>query len=277
MPALNTRGAPKKFKGSPHDVVKFLAHMEKLFTQNNVVDNIEKIKCMAEYYSRNVVHIPEGMPHYTTPNWPLLVTAMGRMFDANKDQQRHREHDLKKLTDTWRKCTYLPKFIKIAGWLQTQGIIDDDTVARYMWKGLHVNLRSLVEDWLLAQNPTHDMSVVFPQDDVIGVIDARFRRGHSDNSSDSQVSDSDDDLPQKKKSKKSKSKGKKKQVKVKRPATPVASPAARVPKPAKTAPTPPTASVSTDEVGDLVKQLSRMNIDNADYNYLAGTIWEMII
>ncbi|KAJ7763713.1 hypothetical protein B0H16DRAFT_1454980 [Mycena metata] len=261
---------------------------------------------MAEYCSRNVVHIPEGMPHYTTPNWPLLVTAMGRMFDANKDQQRHREHDLKKLTDTWRKVhsrsmtlwrQYLRKVIKIAGWLQTQGIIDDDTVTRYMWKGLHVDLRSLVEDWLLAQNPTRDMSAVFPQEVVIGVIDARFRRGRfdakldesgsdsgdesmdsdSDNSSDSQVSDSDDDLPQKKKSKKSKSKGKKKQVKVKRPATPVASPAARVPKPAKTAPTPPAASVSTDEVGDLVKQLSRMNIDNADYNYLAGTIWEMII
>ncbi|KAJ7705069.1 hypothetical protein B0H16DRAFT_1238981, partial [Mycena metata] len=52
---------------------------------------------------------------------------------------------------------YLREFTKIAAWLQTQGIIDDDTVARYMWKGLHVNLRSLVDDRLLAQNPTCDM------------------------------------------------------------------------------------------------------------------------
>ncbi|KAJ7029493.1 hypothetical protein C8F04DRAFT_962861, partial [Mycena alexandri] len=295
MPALNTRGAPKKFKGSPHDVVKFLGHMEKLFTQNNVVDNIEKIECMAEYCSRNVVHILEGMANYTTPDWPLLVTAMGTMFDADKDQQRHREYDLKKLTDSWRKThirsmtdwrQYLREFTKIAGWLVNHGIIDEDTAARYMWKGLHISLRSLVEDRLLAQDPTRDMSVVFPQDDVIGVINARFRRGRfdaeldesrsdsddesadsdSDDSTDSQVSDSDDDLPPRKKSKKSKSKGKtKKQAKVKRPATPIAPAPARGPKPPRTA---PAVTTSSDEVGDLVKQLSRMNIEDAEYNYL---------
>ncbi|KAJ7026323.1 hypothetical protein C8F04DRAFT_1190641 [Mycena alexandri] len=188
--------------------------MEKLFTQNNVVNNIEKIKCMAKYCSRNVVHILKGMANYTTPDWPLL------------DQQHHREYNLKKLTNSWRKthiwsmtnwCQYLHEFTKIAGWLVNHRIIDKDTAAHYMWKGLHISLCSLVEDQLLAQDPTYS---------------------DSDDSTDSQVSNSDDDLPPWKKSKAKT----RKQVKVKCPATPIAPAPACGPKLPRTTPAVTTSS-----------------------------------
>ncbi|KAJ7871272.1 hypothetical protein B0H13DRAFT_2236370 [Mycena leptocephala] len=233
MPALRTRGAPKKFKGSPHDVVKFLAHLDKLFAQNNVTADIDKVECMAEYCSRKVVNILEGMQNYTTPKWPQLVTDMETMFDADKDLQRHRPHDLKKLTEVWRKTQiksmsewreYLQEFTMIAGWLTHHKLMEETEAERYLWQGLHPSLRLIAENRLLSKDPTRDMSVPFKRDELIDVITARFKRGRFDadldsssdsedsssSDSDSEVSDSDDNLPTRRQSKKSKKKGKKK-------------------------------------------------------------------
>ncbi|KAK6980854.1 hypothetical protein R3P38DRAFT_3235181 [Favolaschia claudopus] len=57
MPPLHARGAPKKFTGRPHDITKFLTHCEKLFTQNNVFDDIEKVECMTDA-PRPVILVP---------------------------------------------------------------------------------------------------------------------------------------------------------------------------------------------------------------------------
>ncbi|KAJ7079230.1 hypothetical protein B0H15DRAFT_788110, partial [Mycena belliarum] len=300
MPAPHTRGAPKKFKGSPHDVVKFITHLDKLFVSNNVIDDVEKIECMAEYCSRKVVNILEGMEHYTTPNWTLLVTEMETMFDADKDLQRHTPHELKKLTDVWRKRNiksmtkwrqYIREFTTVAGWLVNHKLMEETESARYLWHGIHPNLRLIVENRLLAKDPTRDMTVPFSRDDVIGVVNARFKRGrfdadletdssdseedssdsNSDESSDfSELSDSDEDLPSRRKSKKKKAKGKKRAAPKRRSAAPVsasapaAAPTTTTKAAAKAAPT----TDSSAEVGELVKQLARMNIDDADYNYL---------
>ncbi|KAJ7214420.1 hypothetical protein GGX14DRAFT_610853 [Mycena pura] len=239
MPALKSRGAPTKFKGSPHDIAKFLSHLEKLFVVNNVTSDADKVESMAEYCSRKVVHILEGMPNYTTPNWRDLVIDMKTLFDEDKDQQRHRPNDLKKLTDIWRKQNiksmskwrrYLQEFTTIAGWLVHHQLMEEAECARYLWQGLHPKLRKLAEDRLLAQNPTRDMAVPFPQSDIIEVVSARFKRGRFDAefSSDSSDSDSDSDSIQIAKAR----------------------------------------SNDPNELGDLVKQLSRMNIEDPEYNYL---------
>ncbi|KAJ6461524.1 hypothetical protein C8R47DRAFT_1080632 [Mycena vitilis] len=294
MPALRTRGAPKKFKGSPHEVAKFLAHLEKLFAQNNVNDGVDKIESMRDYCSRSVIQILDGMTHYITPNWPLLVTDMNTMFDADKDERRHRPQDLKKLTDVWRKRhmksmthwrRYQQEFTMIAGWLISHKLMEESEAARYLWQGLHPSLRLIVENRLLAKEPTRDMSIPFTRDEVTAVISARFKRGRfdadlasdsdtdfssssdSDSSSDSEMSDSDDDLPTHRKSKKkSKGKGRKKHTSSShhKSTSAAASTAAAAKEPAK----PAAATDNTTEVGELVKQLARMNIDDADYNYL---------
>ncbi|KAJ7209056.1 hypothetical protein C8J57DRAFT_1036443, partial [Mycena rebaudengoi] len=84
MPPSHSRRAPKKFTGRAHDVTKFLSHCDKLFAQNNVFDNLDKVECMAEYCSCNVIHILEGQKNYSTPDWSVLCTNMQRMFDADK-------------------------------------------------------------------------------------------------------------------------------------------------------------------------------------------------
>ncbi|KAJ7090144.1 hypothetical protein C8R44DRAFT_648412, partial [Mycena epipterygia] len=292
MPALRTRGAPKKFSGSPHDVLKFIAHLEKLFVQNGVTTDLDKVECMAEYCSRKVVHIFEGMKNYTTPNWSVLITDMETMFDADKDQQRHRPHDLKKLTDSWRKYNiksmsewrrYIREFTTIAGWLIHHKLMEETECATYLWHGMHPNLRLVAENRLLAKNPTRDMSIPFPRDDIIGVISARFKRGRfdaeldsdssdsdddssdseSDLSSDSEISDSDDNLPPRRKPKKTKAKIKKRRTTRGKTSAPAAAPV--VP---NAQPKPAARSDNSADVGELVKQLSRMNIEDAEYNYL---------
>jgi hypothetical protein len=140
MSALQTRGAPKKFKGSPHEIVEFILHLEKLFIVNNVMTDADKVGSMSEYCSCKVVHILEGMPNYTTPNWASLVNDMKSIFDADKDEQRHRPHDLKKLADSWHKKKiksmskwnqYLREFTKIAGWLVYHKLMDEEARATF--------------------------------------------------------------------------------------------------------------------------------------------------
>ncbi|KAF8122640.1 hypothetical protein K438DRAFT_1652219, partial [Mycena galopus ATCC 62051] len=291
MPALQTRGAPKKFKGSAHDIVKFILHLEKLFIVNNVATDADKVGSMSEYCSHKVVHILEGMPNYTTPNWASLVDDMKSIFDADKDEQRHRPHDLKKLTDSWRKKKiksmtrwnqYLREFTKIAGWLVYHKLMDEDECARQFWNGMPRNLRTLVENRLLAQNPTRDMSQVFTRAEVTAVVNARFKRGRfdddiytSDSESDEDTSESDSEsatdsdldsdadlLPRKKKAKKGKGKEKPRTFKATRERPPTPIPAA------PPVPPVPEAPKANAEVGDLVKQLSRMNIEDPDYNYI---------
>ncbi|KAJ7643281.1 hypothetical protein B0H17DRAFT_1104435, partial [Mycena rosella] len=184
---------------------------------------------MAEYCSRNVLHILEGMKNYSTPNWAVLWTDMEHMFDADKDLQRHRPTDFRKFADKWRKVPiksmstwrkYLRQFTTIAGWSVHQTFIDETESARYLWHGIHSKLRHVLENRLLAKDPKRDMTIPFTQEEIIGVIDAKSKRGRFDadidsdesdsddselesdsDSSDSDFSDSDDDLEYKKKRK----------------------------------------------------------------------------
>ncbi|KAJ7138076.1 hypothetical protein C8R44DRAFT_607263, partial [Mycena epipterygia] len=293
MPPLHARGAPKKFTGRAHDVTKFLGHCDKLFTLNNVFTDIEKIECMAEYCSRNVIHILEGMKNYSTPNWAVLCTDMEHMFDADKDLQRHRPSDLRKLTDKWRKTPlksmslwrkYLRQFTTIAGWLLQKGIIDDQESARYLWKGIHSHLRHVIENRLLAKDPKRDMTIPFSEDDIIGVVDAKFKRGRFDDDIDSEDSDSDDsgidsdsddsesdysdddeEIEYKKKKKNSHPSKSKLIVKKKVKRTRESQAPGIIHKPIS--PMPP-ASNNSEDVGDLVKRLSKMSLNDQEYNYL---------
>ncbi|KAJ6532995.1 hypothetical protein B0H19DRAFT_1325024 [Mycena capillaripes] len=291
MPPLHARGAPKKFTGRPHDITKFLSHCDKLFAMNNVFTNIEKVECMAEYCSRSVIHILEGMKPYTKPDWAVLCSHMAHMFDADKDLQRHRPSDLRKLTDKWRKLSiknmsdwrkYLRQFTRIAGWLVQKQIIDEAESARYLWKGIPSHLRHVIENRLLAKDPKRDMTVPFGEDEIIGVVDAKFKRGRfdddigseesgsddsgseSDSDSESDLSDSDDELEYKKKKKSKSSKSKpavKKQAKRTRDLhSSIIAP--------KAAPALPSIPNNSAEVGDLVKQLSKMSLEDPEYNYL---------
>ncbi|KAJ6526092.1 hypothetical protein B0H19DRAFT_970864, partial [Mycena capillaripes] len=288
MPPLKTRGAPKKFTGKPQDVARFLSHLEKLFAENNVHDNVERIESLAEYCSRDVVHILEGMKNYSTPKWALLVTDMLSIFDADKDQQRHRFSDLIKLTEKWRKYKiksmsdwrkYFRAYTKVSGWLENQGLITETEANRYLWQGMCSSLRHIVEEHLLAKDPTRDMTKPFSRADVIKVIEAKFRRGRfdadvesagsssedTDSSSDSDSdissdSDSDSDLSPPKKKKTKKTKGKTNRRTHKSKSTPAPAPTTNRPAARTTAP--------SDEVGDLIKRMSRMNIEDPDYNYL---------
>ncbi|KAJ7234904.1 hypothetical protein B0H12DRAFT_1238947 [Mycena haematopus] len=285
MPALKARGAPKKFTGKSQDVARFLTHLEKLFVENNVTADVERIESLADYCSRDVVHILEGMKNYSVPNWNLLSTDMLSMFDADKDHQRHRFSDLIRLTEKWRKHQiksmtewrkYYRAYTKVSGWLENKGLIQEAEADRYLWQGMCTSLRELVEERLLAKDPTRDMTTPFKRADVIKVVEAKFRRGRfdadiesddtdsedSDSSSDESAdsSDEDSDTPSKKKGKKSSSKSKKKKSVHKN--NRLSSSYSPPPKTAvKT--TPP-----SDEVGDLIKKMSRMNIDDPDYNYL---------
>ncbi|KAJ6483031.1 hypothetical protein DFH09DRAFT_1340648 [Mycena vulgaris] len=291
MPPLQSRGAPKKFSGRSHDVTKFINHCSKLFTQNNVFSDVEKVECMAEYCSRNVLHILEGMKNYATPDWAILCTDMEHMFDADKDLQRHRPTDLRKLAEKWRKKPiktmstwrkYLRQYTTIAGWLVQQKLIDETESSRYLWHGIHSRLRHTIENRLLAKDPKRDMTVPFTQDDIVSVVDAMFKRGRFDadidssesdsedtelesdsDSSESDISDSDDELHYKKKKKKSKTSRSKPATKKKVAHTRESQVPGIVHKPATATPTD-----NSGDVGDLVKRLSKMSLDDQEYNYL---------
>ncbi|KAJ6486649.1 hypothetical protein C8R45DRAFT_930281 [Mycena sanguinolenta] len=237
MPPLYSRGAPKKVTGRSHDVMKFLSHCDKLFTHNNVFDDIDKCP-----------HISEGMKNYSKPNWAILCTDMQHMFDADKDLQRHKLSDLRKLTEKWRKVP-IKTMSLWRKWLLLQKQIDQTESNRYLWREIHSHLRHVIENQLLTKDPKRDMTVPFAEDDIIGIVDAKFKY-------------SEDEIDYKKKSKKSKKSkpAPKKTVKCTHETVQLPSP--------KSSPSPAPAADTTTEVGELVKQLSRMSLDDKDYNYI---------
>ncbi|KAF7791235.1 hypothetical protein EIP86_002249, partial [Pleurotus ostreatoroseus] len=155
-----------------------------------------------------------------------------RVKDLEKYVQNTRQLTKFKDLSVWKR--YNRGFIRIAGWLQNHGKLDEATTNLYFWKGIPRNFRKKLETSLSAHYPDHDLEQPWTRETVQRTAEKLLQRNRfdherlpSDDESDDDFSDldipdsdynesddtSDDDEKEKKKKKKDKQRKKKKHSK----------------------------------------------------------------
>ena len=205
LPLLGTKGAPKKFTGQAGDVNNFLRHYEKLCDKCHVVLDEEKIENITQYCSRKVREFLEALGSYKDGTWSDFKKDIKEFFNADRDERRFRIRDLEKFCSqarhaptvkdlaTWRK--YIREFIRIAGWLKQQGKLTTSEYNTYFWLGIPYKFRDRLEQRIMSQDPSHDLSTPFDTDTIKKVAKALLRRDRFDREhlpSDDEDSDSDE-------------------------------------------------------------------------------------
>ncbi|KII82650.1 hypothetical protein PLICRDRAFT_120490, partial [Plicaturopsis crispa FD-325 SS-3] len=295
MPLPGTRNAPRKFKGKSSETEEFLDIYDRLLRQNNITSNEDKCKSITQYCSSKVKSFVKALTSYQENRWDTLRQNLLDLYDADLATTKYRQKDLlkfvkesrakpmKNLTQ-WKR--YCRRFIPIAGYLRTKKKINEDEYATYFWAGIPKSFRAILEARLLAKDPSRDMSTPFKYEEVEKVATAYLQRDKfpsmlidsdsededgtlsdlSDESSDSDSSDSDSDDERERRKKKKKEKLKsalKKSQKKKRTAKDDGDEEDE--KPAKRRPSAHSEQKKHDKVEGLIKQLNRMNLDDADY------------
>ena len=143
LPLPGTKGAPKKFKGKFSEVDQFLYFYERLCQKCHVTRDIDKIENIAQYCSRPVKEVLEGLSSYTAGRWSDFVKDIRKFFEADKDAKRYKVRDLEEFTNKMRRKNTVPSldkwnkynrgFIRIAGWLKKEGRVSDHDFNFYYW------------------------------------------------------------------------------------------------------------------------------------------------
>jgi hypothetical protein len=218
LPTPGTRTAPSQFKGNHNKVKKFLDHYERLLSQCNVIDDVERCQSILMYCNRRVSQFIEALDSFVAANWAELKKDILHYYDADLDKIRWREKDLALLTQNQRRSdistlkawkSYEREFICIGNWLKSKKKIDEQRYQAYFWSGLPKNLRRILEDRIIAQNPTLTLETPFSVDKVRKAAHVYFQRDRfanlipdsdeeessedSDSSSDSEYDSSDSD------------------------------------------------------------------------------------
>ncbi|TBU21913.1 hypothetical protein BD311DRAFT_782659 [Dichomitus squalens] len=174
MPVEGTKLAPKLFKGEASEVEPFLRRYERLATLHNLTAK-ERCETVTDYCNRHVRETIEGFKAYHESNWDQLKADIRKYWNADLESKRFRVKDLEvfvaysqrhNITELrqWRK--YLRNFIRVAGWLHSQGKLSDYDYAYHMWIGLHPRFRTRLETRILLEQPNHDMSEPFSPESI---------------------------------------------------------------------------------------------------------------
>jgi len=135
MPSPGAKNAPDEFRGDYEVVERFIEHYERLLNQCNVIDDEEKCSQILTYCSRNVCNLIKALESFQTNDWDQLKKDLLDYYDADLATTRWKEKDLALFVKKSRKNSirtltkwkaYKRRFIRIANWLKTRKVIDDN-------------------------------------------------------------------------------------------------------------------------------------------------------
>ena len=205
LPIPGTKGAPVQFSGRASEVEQFLQHYERLCERHEVKLDNDKIRNITQYCARPVKEFLEGLASFTANDWTRFKKDLKEFYNADKDDRRFRLRDLDRYVvearkgaiaslGQWRR--YSRGFIRIGGWLRQQKKIDQDQYNTSFWQGIPKLFRDRLEQRLMSQNPYHDLSTPFGEDEIEKNAKALLRRDRFDRDrlpSDEEESDNDDE------------------------------------------------------------------------------------
>ncbi|EPS99179.1 hypothetical protein FOMPIDRAFT_1125125, partial [Fomitopsis schrenkii] len=178
LPIPGSKSAPKKFKGKYSDVRPFLRHYEQICARLSITEGKEKIENITQYCSRQVRLFLESLTSYDqeVADWEVFKNDFIKFFDAERDDKVYkkshlqsytretRQKEMTKKLSVWRD--YTRGFQTISGWLKKKKLLTDEEEAIEFWKGIPKEFRRVLEPWLLATDPNHDMTKPFKLADV---------------------------------------------------------------------------------------------------------------
>ena len=208
FPIAGTRYAPKTFRGKADEVDRFLRHYQRLCERCGVASPKEKLENLTQYCSRHVREFCEALEPYRTWDWTEFLRQFRELFNADRDDRRFRIKDLERFVQlarqedsmrdlrSWRR--YKRGHIRIAGWLQQRKKITDDDYNTYFWKGIPKAFRERLENRLMGQHPTHDITRPFTFDQIEKAAKSLLQADRFDRermpSDDEEDSDEEEDL-----------------------------------------------------------------------------------
>ena len=188
MPMPQQSTAPK-FKGHWSEVTDFLCQCDQLFTHYNVETDADKCRFMHSYCDRPTREIIEGLPSYILPDWAKLKVWVLKIFDAERATQKFTIFDLHSFI--LRSCSqplssldmfrdYMRQYMRVAGWLLGQKKIDKVEYNRCFWLGIDTSIRPSIEAKMNLRNSELDPSAPFDFDDIVTAAEMIFKRDRFD-------------------------------------------------------------------------------------------------
>lgn len=161
MPVPGTKHAPETFTGDPSKLSNFMMHYESLLEQCNVTSNIDRVKRLMLYCSKDVKATIRQLPHFQLPHWEKLKKSILHFYNVELAELTFVLDDVIQLT-SWqhsKKISTLAKFkgyvllfYKIAGYLKnTSCAITDAQFETYFWCGLPASLQKTLKSKFKAK------------------------------------------------------------------------------------------------------------------------------
>ncbi|KAK7008261.1 hypothetical protein R3P38DRAFT_3211162 [Favolaschia claudopus] len=291
LPLRGSKEAPKTFKGNHEDVEYFIHHYDKLIIKYNVTDPADQCECILEYCSTNVRAFIHASEHYQTDNWRRLRRELLKYYDAERASTQYKPSDITNYTlktqhrtisnlSQWKR--YVVKYKTMSGTLIRQGLITEANADVYFWLGIHKELRQILEGRILqsavmtwSAPKTKQIREHHTMKEICDAAEWCFRRrrpeamivnaadygidyddGYLESDEDNSDSGSDSESESRRRKKKREQRRKKKEEsKAEGSRTKHKEEEKATIKPQGTA----------GEVTDLIRQLNRMQIDDAEY------------
>ncbi|KDQ22323.1 hypothetical protein PLEOSDRAFT_171737 [Pleurotus ostreatus PC15] len=123
--------------------------------------------------------------NYQNGDWLQLEYDILHYYDADLDDTRYTPDQLVKLVAKWQSVKiselatwkrYQREFFTKAGWLMSQGLINEDMQAGYFWHGIDRKFRKTIETRLLAHVPHYGADKAYPLQLVTQIAEELLER-----------------------------------------------------------------------------------------------------
>ncbi|KAF8158653.1 hypothetical protein K438DRAFT_1620500, partial [Mycena galopus ATCC 62051] len=287
LPHRGSKDAPRTFRGNYSDVQNFIDHYERVLKKCNITSEREKCESILMYCAVDVQYVIRTLEGYEVNRWAMLKRDILKHYDAERVYQKHKPVDVKRYVAKHREKTcssltqwrhYYTKFHSIAGGPLTKGHLSREDYNAYFWIGIHPSLHQIIENRILQANPWQGDMDQYTVKEIDDAAERHFRRdryetlmvwltelgenlededsidGSSEESSESELSESDFEIFHKKK--KLRVKKKKKETKEKQRAAKKKNMGERHTQ---------QYQGSEEEVTSLIRKLSTMRLDDPEY------------
>jgi hypothetical protein len=85
MPMPGTSKAPRKFRGHYWDVIQFVTHLDRLFTQFGITNGKDKVTLALDYCSKSVRSFIQTTLEYARGDWDALKLQFLSAYDAERN------------------------------------------------------------------------------------------------------------------------------------------------------------------------------------------------
>src|SRR6266481_4714658 len=281
LPPPKSKKAPKMFTGHHAEIERFICEFVQMMNLYNIPAT-ERFELITRYVSHRVAEVIEALTKFQRKDWDGLEKQLKKLYNHIKVEKRYSEKNLDTFVKEWSRkplhdlsyfWKYQRDFLHIGGWLLQAQKITDNQYRKAFWMGLPRHIQKHLEAWLFQVDPNLSLTTPFPVNIIIEAAEHIFNpsrfdedpdsddeESSQDSSDDSDTEDesSDDERrpPRKEKRKKKVSFEKdptSKDKKNKDKALLKIIPPSALPR------------NKTDEVGDLIDRLGRLNINDSAY------------